>query len=380
MILTADPATFYSLTPLPTRVIPFVRKAKYPPYGLRKIEAIVDGMIVPPEDLSRDIDILGIYVNDPLALTPVSSIYEALFGEKPRFYSSFMEFSAKISRLKKEKGFKVIVGGPGSWELVDNKPWWVDTIVLGEAENVIFEAMEKDGIIKGTPAERFHPIRAPSAFAEVEVMRGTDRKVPDWVVKKEMKVQSVHGRVNLISNDLFSYGDELYDLLTLAKSYGKVYFNQISLKGLSKVDLEEVRRILGLNERDYRTPVLSRDPGACTLSDKVDVDAIRELNKAFIYPMIYVPDERVDEYWGVKALVIPLPTSDRYYDYLYRAWLINERVIKSRFNKLVERVLEKNAKTKGEFLKRFNIRDIRYILSLFFEDFWSGNHILGQKS
>ncbi|MCY0883161.1 MAG: hypothetical protein OWQ50_05040 [Acidianus infernus] len=48
MILTADEATFYSLSPLPERILPIARKNRYPPYGLRKIEAITNSIILPP--------------------------------------------------------------------------------------------------------------------------------------------------------------------------------------------------------------------------------------------------------------------------------------------------------------------------------------------
>lgn len=365
MILTADEATFYSLSPLPERILPIARKNRYPPYGLRKIEAITNSIILPPSKIRKP-DILGIYVNDPLALTQPSLAIKEAFGENPRFYYSFQKFSAKIRELKSRFKFKVIVGGPGAWELVEKKEDWIDTIVVGEAENVIHKAIAEDGIIIGTPAEKFYPIKAPSAMAEVEVMRG-NRKIPREVILSEMKIQSIQGKVNLISPDLFSYGDEeeIISLLKMSSKFGKVFFNQISLKGISKVDLRQVSRILNLNEKNYRTPVLSKEPGVCNV--KVEGDEIKELNNNFIYPMIFIPSDSISSLEGYKALVIPLPNErDEYYEALYKSWNISRKIIKNRIIiSLVDKIILKNKETKGEFLRKLNVRSPIFLLQLF---------------
>ncbi|BDC17918.1 hypothetical protein [Acidianus sp. HS-5] len=362
MILTADPATFYSLPPLPERVLPLIRKNKYPPYGLRKIEAITNARIVPPSKIGKT-NVLGIYVNDPFALTPQSSVIREAFGEEPGFYYSFKRFASKIRELKTRFNFKVIAGGPGAWELLERKEKWVDTIVVGEAENVIFDAIKREGVIWGTPAEKFYPIKSPSATAEVEIMRG-NRKVPREVILKEMEVQSVQGKVNLISPDLFSYGteEEILELLRISTRFGKVFFNQISLRSISKVDVSKVSKTLGLSESNYRTPVLSKEPGVCNLD--VEDEAIKELNKNFIYPMIFSPSDALSSFEGLKAIIIPLPGKD-YPKALYEAWTISRSLIRNKLIvSLVDRTLLKNKETKGEFLRKLNFKNPLHLITI----------------
>jgi hypothetical protein len=203
-------------------------------------------------------------------------------------------------------------------------------------------------------------------MAEVEVMRG-NRKIPREVILSEMKIQSIQGKVNLISPDLFSYGDEeeIISLLKMSSEFGKVFFNQISLKGISKIDLRRVSRILNLNEKNYRTPVLSKEPGLCNV--EVEGDEIKELNNNFIYPMIFVPTDSISSLEGYKALVIPLPSDgDNYYEALYKSWNISRKIIKNRIMiSLIDKIILKNKETKGEFLRKLNVRSPIFLVQLF---------------
>jgi len=373
VILTSDYATFYSLPSLPKRLIPnLFRKNKYPPYGLRKIESLTNSKIIPPNFLRiRNGEIVGIYVNDPLGISEVTKGLTEVFGEPPYFVESFKELGDKIMGLKRNLEFKVIVGGPGSWELTLEVPDWIDTVLVGEAELTLPKLLEERDfpkVVYGKESDKFFPIKGPSAFAEVEISR-KDRKIPLEVLKKEMEIQSkYHRKVNLISKDLFSYKpeEELLSLLKLASSYGKVYFSQITVESVSEIRLEKVREILGLNENDWRSPVLSTRKEACSLKG-IDEDVMKELNKNFIYPMVYVEDEMVNEFSKYKSIIIPLPKSKSYYNALYESWIHNVkdvmRVNRS-VSKIVEYVLYKNKETNGEYLKRLRLRGIN-IFNLF---------------
>ncbi|QKR00662.1 hypothetical protein GWK48_09935 [Metallosphaera tengchongensis] len=365
MILTSDPSTFHSLPPLPKRLLPnFVKGRKYPPYGLRKIESLTGGIIIPPEKLElhvKDGTLLGVYANDPLGMSEVSKGLETVFGEPPGHVASFREFSEKVRTLKGRFNLKVVVGGPGSWELSLNSPDWIDVLLVGEAELTLPKILteESRGVFFGEKTHKFFPIKAPSAMAEVEVKR-KDRKVPLEVVEEEMKVQSTQGMVNLISDDLFSYGEGLIPLLSLGKKYGKVLFSQITLQSSSEVDLGKVREVLGLNPKDWRSPVLSEGKGSCTIGE-LDMKVMGELNRNFIYPMVYVHEERVPEFAQFKSIIIPLPTSQRYYEVLYRSWVHNRRVANLRLGRILDYVLYKNAVTNGEYIRRLKLRGIHLV-------------------
>lgn len=366
--LTSDYSTFYSLPPLPSRLLPFARKSKYPPYGLRKVEAIIkNGKIVPPNKLA-DSEIIGIYVNDPLGLTEVAQGIRKILGEEPGHVTSFKEF---YSRLKDFKGIK-IAGGPGAWEVTDQE--WIDHIIIGEAEKTLPLFIQKISngeklpkVIYGEKTDVFYPIKGPSAMAEVEVMR-KDRKVPLEVVKEELKIQSKsHGYVNLISNDLFAYGEGLIDLLRLSFTYGKVIFSNITHVSSLTVDLGKVKEVLSLSENNWRSPVLSSEKGSCIY--KAESEVLRELNKNFIYPMIYVTDEeRVYELMKYKTIIIPLPStypdSEGFFKILYDAWMHDKQLLKIPFSRVIDFIMYKTIVSKGEYLRKVNLNGIKGLLNL----------------
>lgn len=365
MILTSDYATFYSLPSLPLRLIPnFIRKNKFPPYGLRKIESIVNSKIVSPTAIQKFLNtdkILGVYVNDPLAQTEVSKGLSKIFGEQPYYYKAFKSFSNRIRLLKEKYKFKVIIGGPGAWEISIEKPNWIDTILLGEAEITLPKIIQNNffpKIIYGEETEKFFSIKGPSAFSEVEIMR-KDRKIPLDVIKSELKIQSkYHDYVNLISDDLLSYGseEEILKLLKISSTFGKVIFSQISAISAYNFNFEKIKSILNLNENNWRSPVLSGKPGICTLEFESEI--INELNKNYIYPLIYINEENVKDLMKYKCIIIPLPSTEKYYDILYETWIHNSHIFRSKLNKTIEFILYKNKETKGEYLKKINIRGI----------------------
>lgn len=364
MILTSDYATFYSLPPLPFRL---GFKKKYPPYGLRKVEAITNARIVPPNKIKED-DIIGIYVNDPLGLTDVAKGLTKIFKKEPYYVFSFKDFMEKIKKIKGKS--KIIVGGPGAWELTNEED--IDYVLIGEAEVTLPKVIEKirkgeelPKVIYGEKAEQFIPIKGPSAMGEVEVTR-KGRRVPLDVIKKELEIQSKYNKyVNLISEDLLSYGEEneVVDLLKLSSSYGKVIFSQISVISALSFNLPKLRKVLNLNEKNWRSPVLSTNPGSCIF--KVESEVIKELNKNFIYPMVYVDINNVQELMKYKTIIIPLPSSDEdVSNILLDVWIHNKKVVKVPFSRVIDYVLYKNAETKGEYLKKLSSFNVFVLFSL----------------
>ena len=120
------------------------------PYGLRKIEAqlLSEGfnvLTVAPDHLAPYIDhakALGIHVMDPFGLGPASSTLAAILKKEPFLAVHFRNLleSREVKEAKK-RGLKIIVGGPGVWQL-DYRPNFVqkhgiDCVIQGEAETIV---------------------------------------------------------------------------------------------------------------------------------------------------------------------------------------------------------------------------------------------------
>jgi hypothetical protein len=349
VVLTSDGHTYRYLPPLPKRLLPpFVSGSKYPPYGLRKVQAKTGWEVLPPEEalklaLRGEVDAVGVYVNDPKGLTPVSKSLKSLFGELGQ-EESFRELVEGLRRAKELGGVKVFAGGPGAWQ-VEGEPW-LDLVVYGEAESLSDEVLIERGRVQLPRAERFLAIRGPSGMAEVEVMRG-EREVDFAVVEEEMRLQAeAHGYVNLISQDLFAH-PRLYDLLALARKFGRVKFSNATVKSAAEVDLGRVREVLGLSENNFVTPVLSDSRGSCTLEE---FDVIKDLNEAFIYPTVFVRESRLEEVAKYKVVAFPIVEEDPARAF-YLAWKVSSKAVRRPYADLVERVLRKNLERGGKLLK-----------------------------
>jgi radical SAM superfamily enzyme YgiQ (UPF0313 family) len=120
------------------------------PYGLRKIEAqlVREGfkvLTVTPEHLGtyvRKAKVLGVHVMDPFGLGPASSTLAAILKKEP-FLAQYFRHIFELPEVKEAKklGLRIIVGGPGVWQL-NYRPnfvekYGIDCIVEGEAEKVV---------------------------------------------------------------------------------------------------------------------------------------------------------------------------------------------------------------------------------------------------
>ncbi|BBG27622.1 hypothetical protein [Sulfuracidifex tepidarius] len=355
--ITSDFNTFYSISPLPSR-LNLLKKSKHPPYGIRKVEAslLKKGFAVsvsPPGKIEGDF--VGVYVNDPFGMTPVSKAVQEVFGEPPSQVMSFSEFSTWISGEKERRGnLRVIAGGPGAWEVLMKEVPWIDTVVLGGVETLSFEDILHGPKVVETKEMSFVPIISPSSNAEVEVTRkGT--KVPLQVIREEIKVQSrFHRYVNLITEDILTWGDDLRDLLRVAKTAGKVKFSQISPSHFSEEYVSVIKDELGLNQTNWISPVLSS--GGCVIDRAPDV--VRTLNDNFIYPTMFVKEEAAGEASRYKAIVIPIPSSERYFEVLYNVWRNEKSLLKLPFSNLIETVLYKAKETNGEYLRKLKVKGL----------------------
>ncbi|MBE0511807.1 B12-binding domain-containing radical SAM protein [Candidatus Bathyarchaeota archaeon] len=221
--------------------------AKYAPYGLRKVEAVLlengfdesDVAVVHPYDLDAfigpDTKVVGVSTMDPLGMGYVSKTYSSLIGGgEPTNSIEFRNLMRYIS-LQKHKP-KIIVGGGGAWQLEHKnvtKSYGIDCVVIGESETVLtalFTRAIKGGDLpqvvrtKTSPKnEEIPTIKHASIHGCVEISRGCGRNCqfctptmqerrdfPLDKIMKEVEVNLAEGAkmITLSTEDIFLYGAE----------------------------------------------------------------------------------------------------------------------------------------------------------------------------
>lgn len=170
------------------------------PYGLRKIEAALqdagfNAAVVDPDHIDKHLSTMKVMMighHDYFAYGPPSSEWWSLTGVEPVNRRSFIRFmNSPAVRRAKERGVKIIAGGPAAWqwlyELEYMDKWGVDTIVDGEGEKIVVELVERAlkgerlpryvyiGVDNVPRIEEIPTIKGASVNGLVEVMRGCPR-------------------------------------------------------------------------------------------------------------------------------------------------------------------------------------------------------------
>ncbi len=216
------------------------------PYGMRKVEAVLmdagfKAAIIDPDHLDKHLDTMKILMighHDFFAYGPPSSEWWSITGREPLNRVSFKRFmESPVVRKAKEKGVKIIAGGPAAWqwlwELELWHKWGVDTVIDGEVERIIVDVVEKalndeplpDYIYIGprdSPSiEEIPVIKGASVNGLVEIMRGCPRGckfcsvtlrplrfIPLEKIREEIRVNlraGIKGAI-LHSEDVLLYG------------------------------------------------------------------------------------------------------------------------------------------------------------------------------
>jgi len=215
--------------------------AKYAPCGTRKIEAALldrgfkkeDVIVAHPEHLEKVIGpktkVIGITENDPLGIGPATSTFTQLFGGEAYMAIKFREL-LNHPYIRKYRP-KIIVGGPGAWQLEDEdirRKLGIDCVVIGEGEKVaptLFEKAVNDeplpGIVYGevVGVDEIPVIKNPTVDGIVEIARGCGRGcafciptlrqyrcLPIEHILKQVKVNVKAGRMPLLhAEDVLRY-------------------------------------------------------------------------------------------------------------------------------------------------------------------------------
>ena len=221
--------------------------AKYAPYGVRKVEALLlengftdsDVAVAHPSNLENfigpDTKVVGVSTMDPTGMAYVSKTYSSLVGGgKPM---NAVEFKALVRHpsIRKYKP-RVIVGGYGSWQLQRKRvaeSYGIDCVLIGGAAETIIDVFGR--AVRGEPLPKvvrsekgsrkraMPPIRHAAIHGGVEISKGCGRNcqfctptvqdkcdVPlDKVMKEvETTVREGASRITLITEDLFLYGSK----------------------------------------------------------------------------------------------------------------------------------------------------------------------------
>jgi len=141
-------------------------RARLAPYALRKVEAALlrkcdtnEVVVAAPEYahlfIRGDARIVGVHTMDPAGLGPVSMMFTNGRTFTSLQENTFIRFMSKLDRERDRRNpnAKIIVGGPGSWELTYLtdliRELHIDHIVQGEVEDVavdLFDQLSEDSL------------------------------------------------------------------------------------------------------------------------------------------------------------------------------------------------------------------------------------------
>jgi len=274
-------------------------QAEVAPCGTRKMEASLleygfprkDIVIAHPDYLGKVIGpetkVVGLTENDPLGIGPATSTFTELFSGEAYMAVKFRELLDHPSMRRFHP--RVIVGGPGAWQLEDPKlqeELGIDCVVIGEGEKVVGPLFEK--ALEGDPLpkvvygevvseEELPLIRGATVSGIVEIARGCGRGcdfcVPTMLryrcpsidhILKEIEVNLGAGRQPLLhAEDVLRYkakglevnGEAVTSLFKAVRNHPGVDRVGISHFALSSVlsapeVVEEISNILDLDEKN----------------------------------------------------------------------------------------------------------------------------------
>ncbi len=215
------------------------------PNGLRVVESLLrakfdetDIAVCYPDQLDLFVGdetrVVGVHAHNPLGITFATDVYVHFYGKKtePINASEFRRLITHEAIKKHKHHLKMIVGGPGSWQIEKKNlqdEWGIDCIVDGEAEELVvglFESAVRGESLprrvegKSPAIDRIPTIRDRSTFGVVEITRGCGRgcqfcsialrkgkSLPLEHILENVRIQVERGAetITMTTEDLFLY-------------------------------------------------------------------------------------------------------------------------------------------------------------------------------
>ncbi len=363
-------------------------RAKFAPLGLCKTEAALlaagfkreEVAIVPPHALRKAIDadteIVAVHVLDPKGLAPVTWTLKAISGGgKSCTELEFDNLMKVVLELKHRYRFKLIVGGPGVWQLRGwEDRYEIDVLFDGESELTFPQVVKKilDGeevprYVKGEPppVEAIPLIVTPSRNGQVQITRGCPRRcrfcsptmwkfrsIPLETILKEVEICLKAGfrTVGFVTEDVLLYGAQglklnpdavkklFSEVYRLASRYGveTIGFSHVSCASalVAKDAVKFISDIQSLSSDKPLFPQIGLESGSPRIVAKyfrgkaypwspedwpnVVIEASKLFNEVYWYPcytyIIGFPDATPDDY--VKTIEL----LDRLHDEGFEGW------------------------------------------------------------
>ena len=288
---TAPPSIFGPLL-MPRRNQSDLR-AKVAPLGLRRTEAallaggftIDDVAVVTESHLHQAIGsatrIIGISSGEPAGLGMNTSTMTSIAGGRIYPHAMFRRLIRKIHRLNAGGSAKIVLGGPGAWQLSNDaakqKELGIDHIITGYAEEnmaaIFHKLLQNDSLSAVLPGNwnssiPIPPIRGASTMGVVEISRGcglgcsfcTIARVPmvhlpPQTILADVRTNLAAGLDNIavLSEDFFRYGADGLNanpeaLIDLIKS-----IRQIPQVRLIQIDHANVLSIAQYDDQQLKT-------------------------------------------------------------------------------------------------------------------------------
>src|SRR3989475_3025845 len=228
--------------------------ARYMPAGVRLVEKSLqrewsdkDIVACYPDDLDKFIGpntrIVAVSTHNPLGVTFAAGVYTSIFGSSKQPINSHyaMELFDAIKSNPHRKGFKVIVGGSGGWQVTQTNSWEklsVDCVVEGRSESADVKKLF-DKALAGEDLPKQMEVAHPkdrneilfpdkrTTFGVVEMTTGCGRRcqfcVPDLNPQIDMpkdkmmeavraNVRDGNKQISLATEDMFIWGQVHTDI------------------------------------------------------------------------------------------------------------------------------------------------------------------------
>lgn len=212
----------------------------YASYGLRKIEAALldygfgedEVAVAHPDYIDRFVGdstrVIGVSENDPLGIGPATTTFTEILGGEAYMAIKFRELLSNQSIARYRRNIRVIVGGPGAWQLEDGETrskLGIDCVVIGEGEKVVGPLFEKaargeeiPSIVYGdiVDVDEMPIIRRPAVCGLVEISRGCGSgfayHVLERSIDKGVGLKVAVDLMNVRVEDVVAVGDSENDI------------------------------------------------------------------------------------------------------------------------------------------------------------------------
>ena len=302
--------------------------AKFAPYGLRKVEALLveefgpDPVIVSHYDslhkvIGSKTKLVCISTMDPMGLAFVSTTYNSLigFGGEALNQAEFKRLVTHPSIIRYQP--QVIVGGAGAWQIRDSgtqEEFGIDVLFQGEGERDVVPIFHR--LLNGEEVPKYFKAKKPdqeevpliknaACYGMTEIMRGCGRgcqfctptmrtrySFPIEHIMEEVKINVEGGSKSIFTatEDMFLYNskphfipdrEKIVDLYRSIASYPGVEYILLSHASLAPIIydpriLEELTPILiertiwsPERSRHYKKPFISVEVGIETGSTRL---------------------------------------------------------------------------------------------------------------